>query len=112
MLFFGTPRRSPASAAASSARGGSPARTWKTVAQQATVGASGPTESRVVESGNAPARGTRARVGLNPAMPHSAAGMRTEPPVSVPSANAAMPSATDTAAPEDDPPGILRLSRS
>src|SRR5258708_26972984 len=45
-------------------------------------------------------------------MPHSAAGMRTEPPVSVPSANAAMPSLTDTAAPEDDPPGILRLPRS
>jgi len=45
-------------------------------------------------------------------MPHSAAGMRTEPPVSVPRANAAMPSATDMAAPEDDPPEILRLPRS
>jgi len=32
--------------------------------------------------------------------------MRHEPPVSVPSAPNAMPSLTDTAAPEDEPPGM------
>jgi hypothetical protein len=32
--------------------------------------------------------------------------MRTEPPVSVPIPTTAPPSLTDTAAPEDDPPGI------
>src|SRR5882672_4915729 len=102
----------PASEAAAGGRGVSPASTWKIAAQQATVGASGPTESRVVDSGNAPSRGTRAEVGLKPETPHRAAGMRTEPPVSVPSANAAIPSETETAAPEEDPPGILREPRS
>jgi hypothetical protein len=46
----------------------------------------------------------RSAVGLKPVRPHSAAGMRIEPPVSVPSAIAAMPSATEAAAPEDEPP--------
>src|SRR5204863_1396933 len=55
--LFGTPRRIPESAAASSCRGFSPASTWNIVAQQATVGAIGPTESRVFDSGNAPSRG-------------------------------------------------------
>ena len=50
-----------------------------------------------------PAVGTRRAVGLNPAMPHRAAGMRTDPAVSVPSAAAAMPSLTETAAPELEP---------
>jgi hypothetical protein len=36
--------------------------------------------------------------------------MRTEPPVSVPIAITAPPSLTDTAAPDDDPPGISRRS--
>jgi hypothetical protein len=45
-------------------------------------------------------------------MPHKAAGMRHEPPVSVPSAPNAMPSVTDTAAPEDEPPGMRPAARS
>ena len=40
-------------------------------------------------------------------MPQNAAGMRQDPPVSVPSATTAMPSATDTAAPLLLPPGTL-----
>jgi hypothetical protein len=76
------------------------------------VAASGPIESSEVESGNAPALGTRRAVGLNPTMPHSAAGMRQEPPVSVPSAPNAMASVTDTAAPEDEPPGMRPARRS
>src|SRR6266403_3521136 len=48
-------------------------------------------------------------------LPQSAAGMRTEPPVSVPIATAAPPSLTDTAAPDKDPSGIslpiIRISR-
>ena len=58
------------------------------------------------ESGNAPCVGTRCAVGLKPTMPHSAAGIRQEPPVSVPSAPSAMPSVTETAAPDDEPPGM------
>ena len=39
-----------------------------------------------------------------PANPHSAAGARMDPPVSVPSAATAEPSSTLAAAPEDEPP--------
>jgi len=55
--------------------------------------------------GTPPSSGTRACVGLKPTMPLKAAGIRHEPPVSVPSAPWAMPSATDTAPPDDEPPG-------
>ena len=56
--------------------------------------------------------GTRRAVGLKPVRPHSAEGMRTEPPVSVPIAAAAMPSVTEIAAPEEDPPGMRPVARS
>ena len=38
-------------------------------------------------------------------MPHSAAGWRIEPPVSVPIAHGARPAATAAALPPDEPPG-------
>ena len=69
-------------------------------------------ESSEVDSGNAPCVGTRRAVGLKPTMPHSAAGIRHEPPVSVPSPANAMPSVTDTAAPDDEPPGMRAALRS
>jgi hypothetical protein len=47
---------------------------------------------------------------LKPTTPLSAAGMRTEPPVSLPMEISLVPSATDTPAPEDEPPGIRRGS--
>ena len=50
--------------------------------------------------------GTSRAVLLKPTMPYSAAGMRIEPPVSEPSPTNAAPVATDTAAPEDEPPGM------
>jgi hypothetical protein len=81
-------------------------------AQQATLGAIAPIESRLVDSGSAPCVGTRLAVGLKPTRPHSAAGMRSEPPVSEPRPASAMPSATDTAAPEDEPPGMRPVARS
>src|SRR5205823_12556341 len=40
-----------------------------------------------------------------PTMPHSAAGWRIEPPVSVPSAHGASPAATAAALPPEEPPG-------
>ena len=43
-------------------------------------------------------------------MPQQAAGIRTEPPVSVPSATSACPVATATAEPLDEPPGTRRGS--
>src|SRR5687767_8041057 len=47
---------------------------------------------------------TRPYVGLKPTMPHSDAGIRIEPPVSVPSAPKHMSAATAAAEPPDDPP--------
>ena len=79
--------------------------------QQSTERAIGPSVSSVGESGTTPAIGCRPAVGLNPVSPHSAAGMRTDPAVSVPIAATAMPSVTETAAPEDEPPGMRSSSR-
>jgi len=70
----------------------------------------GPTESSVCESGNAPSVGIRYLLGLNPTRPHKAAGIRVDPPVSVPIEISHMPSATATAAPDEDPPGTLARS--
>src|SRR4051794_10446055 len=78
--------------------------------QSLTVEAIGPIESSVEESGNTPSSGTRDCVGLKPVSPQSAAGMRTEPPVSEPIAAQAIPSLTLIAAPEEEPPGIRRSS--
>jgi hypothetical protein len=44
-------------------------------------------------------------VGLTPTTPQNAAGCRTEPPVSEPSAMGTIPAATAAADPPDDPPG-------
>ena len=62
--------------------------------------------SSVVDSGTAPVVGTSRAVFLKPTMPFSAAGIRIEPPVSEPSPTNAAPVATDTAAPDEEPPGI------
>src|SRR5947207_15307192 len=100
----------PATGTGLGTTGGSPAITASAIAQQARLLASGPIESSVVDNGTAPSREMRYCVGLKPAMPQKAAGMRTEPPVSVPIATTAWPSPTETAAPEDEPPGISRRS--
>ncbi len=62
--------------------------------------------SSVMDSGTAPSEGTRRAVFLKPTMPHRAAGMRIEPPVSEPSPTKAAPAATETAAPDEEPPGM------
>ena len=46
-----------------------------------------------------------------PTTPHSAAGWRIEPPVSVPSASGAMPAATAAAEPPLEPPGTRSRSQ-
>jgi len=70
-----------------------------------------PTESRVVDSGTAPSRGMRSAVGLKPTSPQNAAGMRHDPPVSVPRAACAIRSDTDTAPPDVEPPAIRASPR-
>src|SRR5262245_28715745 len=49
----------------------------------------------------------RPYVGFNPTTPHSAAGCRTDPPVSLPIPHTASPAATAAAEPPDDPPGTV-----
>ena len=85
--------------------------TASVMAQQATLLARGPIESSVVDSGKAPSSGIRFCVGLKPTRPQSAEGIRTEPPVSVPIATTHWPSAAETPAPEDEPPGTRLRSQ-
>ena len=54
----------------------------------------------------------RPAVTLSPTMPFQAAGIRTEPPVSVPMATGARPAATATPEPLDEPPGVRCTFRS
>src|SRR5580765_6994950 len=64
-----------------------------------------PTWSRDDPNATNPWRLTRPYVGFTPTIPQNAAGWRTEPPVSDPSAMGTTPAATATAEPPDDPPG-------
>src|SRR5438046_156323 len=52
-----------------------------------------------------PYRLTRPYVGFTPTTPQNAAGWRTDPPVSEPSAMRTTPAATTPAEPPDEPPG-------
>src|SRR5947207_5751634 len=74
-------------------------------AASATVCASGPTWSSVLDSGTTPSVDTSPYDGFRPTTPHAAAGMRIDPPVSLPIDAQAMPAATLTADPPLDPPG-------
>ncbi len=83
----GRPSRRPFSAMGAGGCGtSSPAMKPSTIAQSATLRASGPAESSEGANGRMPAMVTRRAVGFQPTTPHSAAGMRQDPPVSVPSA--------------------------
>ena len=62
--------------------------------------------SKVGASGTTPRVGSTPQPGLKPTQPHSAAGMRTEPAVSVPSASGTMPAATAAAEPPEEPPVV------
>ncbi len=75
-----------------------------------TSAAIGPTVSRLGASGRTPSRLIRPQVVFSPAIPQHAAGMRIEPPVSVPKATSASPAATAVAEPLDEPPGTRRGS--
>src|SRR5512132_309636 len=74
-------------------------------AASSTVAPNTPTWSSDDANATRPKRLTRPYVGLTPTMPQKAAGCRTEPPVSEPSAMGTIPAATAAAEPPDDPPG-------
>src|SRR5215510_2822904 len=65
----------------------------------------GPTWSKVHDIGITPRLLTRPYVGLNPTMPQCDAGMRMDPPVSVPRDPMQRSAAIAAAEPPDDPPG-------
>ena len=77
----------------------------------ATVLPMGPIVSSEFAYATRPYRETRPYVGFRPTMPQNAAGQRTEPPVSVPSARSASPAATAAADPPEEPPGTRETSR-
>ncbi len=103
---------SGATPAVVSSSGSGPCRASKARAQSSTARARGPTESSVGLRGYTPLRPMRPTVVFSPAMPHRAAGMRTEPPVSLPMATGASPAATATAEPDEEPPGTRWVPRS
>src|SRR5699024_3773001 len=65
-----------------------------------------PGVSRVQESPMRPSVGQRPVVGRHPTTPHRAAGMATDPPVSVPMAAGTWPRATAAAQPPLEPPAL------
>ena len=68
--------------------------------------ANGPTVSRPSASGKMPSSESAPVAGRTPEMPLSAAGMRMEPSVSLPSAMSASPAATAAAEPPLEPPTV------
>ena len=74
-------------------------------AQSATVRAIGPTVSKLArEREDALASAPRRAPVFSPTTPQHAAGIRTEPPVSVPSASGTIPAASAAALPLLEPP--------
>src|SRR5699024_10901255 len=69
-----------------------------------TLMAKNPVVSNDFASGKIPSVDNRSKVGLKPTAPHSAAGTRIDPAVSVPTATGTMPRATAAADPELEPP--------
>jgi hypothetical protein len=101
--------RGPANAAGSSdsaigTRGSGPASTDSCSATSATVRPIGPCTDSCDHAIAAGQVGTRPGVGRRPTTLQNAAGLRSEPPMSLPSANGTKPAASAAAAPPDDPP--------
>ena len=101
----GARKRAPSSAIASGLRGSGPAITLSKSATSRDRRAIGPD----TESGDhdRDSLGTRPGDGRRPTTLQKAAGLRSEPPVSLPSAIGTMPHASATAAPPLLPPHVL-----
>ena len=84
--------------------------TFIRIAASAAVRVIGPTWA-TVPNGLRGKAGTLPKEGLSPKMPEKPAGMRIEPPPSVPSDKGAKPAATAAAEPPDDPPGVFDRSQ-
>src|SRR5579871_4268135 len=84
----------------------SPAMTLSRASASPTDLARGPAVSWLDEMGTIPVRGTSPTVGLMPTTPHTVAGHRIEPSVSVPMVRGASPAANAAPDPDDEPPGL------
>src|SRR5581483_4335630 len=85
--------------------GSRPAMMCVASAASSTVRPNTPTWSSDDANATRPNRLTRPYVGFTPTTPQNAAGCRTDPPVSDPSAIGTTPAATAAADPPDEPPG-------
>ena len=100
-----SPRRSPsATSSVAGSAGSTPATASSSSAASAGVRAIGPGWSRERASGHAPAPLIRPYVGFRPTTPQNAAGIRIEPPVSLPSVRGSSSAASTTADPPLEPP--------
>ena len=100
----GGSRVAPGSGSAVGAMACGPAMAPSSSATSATVRATGPSTDSRERVAMGPVSGTRPTDGRSPTTPQNAGGLRSEPPRSLPSASAAMPHATATAAPPLEPP--------
>ncbi len=83
-----------------------PAITLKSKARSAILRAIGPSTPSMAKPLGCGTAGTRPGVGLRPTTFVQAAGLRSEPPMSVPQASGCMPQASATAAPPLLPPQV------
>src|ERR1700722_6171808 len=84
------------------------AMTFRSIAESRTVRLMGPT-CATVPNGDSGYAGTRPKLGFSPKTPEKLAGMRIEPPPSVPKAKGANRAASAAEEPPEDPPGVLAL---
>src|SRR5918997_366245 len=75
-----------------------------------TFRAIGPSTGRQDQPSARFSEGTSPALGRKPTMPQKAAGLRREPPVSEPEQSGAMPVASATAEPPDEPPAARTRS--
>src|SRR4029077_7472889 len=94
----------------SGSAGCSPLMASSSNARSSTLRAIGPCTVRLRSILNAGVCATRPMLGRRPTTPQKLAGLRSEPPMSVPCASQAMPVARDTAAPPEEPDADREVS--
>src|SRR4051794_6181952 len=97
----------PGSPSAVGTRGSGPAITERSSARSPTLRASGPPTAVVSHRLSVGHDGTRPSEGRRPTTPQNNAGLRSDPPMSEPSASGTIPDASAQAAPPDEPPADL-----
>src|SRR5688500_6539167 len=106
----GRANAAPGSPIAIGDRGSGPAIALSSNATSPTVRPIGPSTLNVDHPSRAGNAGTRPGDGRRPTTPQKLAGLRSEPPMSLPSASAVMPQASATAAPPLLPPHVFDRS--